>query len=243
MLPHRERRLGGRGDTMGAIGTTARYDGLAEWYDETFDWYPSAEDGPGAELRKLLGQGSGLVLDVGCGSGLSSAALAEAGWTVGGVDESADQLRLAKNRCAWTVRGDATRLPFADGSFPCAALVLVHSDVDDYAALVREAARVVVPEGIVVHVGVHPCFVGHHIESVTRSADRLTLVRGYQEATWVLDHENFGPGVRGRIGARHVPLAELLNAFATAGLSIRQTREAGSQLLPWMLSMRLAKAC
>jgi hypothetical protein len=113
--------------------------------------------------------------------------------------------------------------------------------VDDYAAVVCEVARVVVPGGTIIHVGVHPCFVGHHVESMTRSEERLTLARGYHEATWVLEHKNFGPGVRGRIGARHVPLAELLNAFATAGLSIRHTSEAGSHLVPWMLSVRLAK--
>lgn len=224
-----------------SAGAGARYDGLADRYDDTFRWYPTADAGPGAELRALLGQGAGFVLDVGCGSGLSAIALAEAGWTVGGVDESADQLRLAKARCAWTVHADATRLPFADSSFPCAVLVLVHSDVDDYAAVVRETARVVVAGGTIIHVGVHPCFVGHHVQSVTRSEERLTLVGGYDQAAWVLEHENFGPGVRGRIGARHVPLAELLNAFAAAGLSISRAQEAGSHLVPWMLSMRLAK--
>ena len=92
-----------------------------------------------------------------------------------------------------------------------------------------------------VHVGVHPCFVGHHVESVTRSDERLTLVPGYRDATWVLEHENFGSGVRGRIGARHVPLAELLNAFATSDLQIEEVREAGPHLVPWMLSLRLRK--
>jgi len=218
--------------------TATRYDGLADWYDETFAWYPSAADGPAPVLAALLGRGPGLVLDVGCGTGLSALALAAAGWTVGGVDVSADQLRLARGRCAWAVRGDATRLPFAGGRVPRAAVVLVHSDVDDYAAVLREVARVVAPGGDVVHLGVHPCFVGHHVESVTRRPDRLALGPGYAAAGWVLRHENFGPGVRGRIGARHVPLAELLNAVAGAGLVLREVVEAGPNLVPWMLSLR-----
>ena len=226
---------------MERIRTTARYDGLASWYDDTFEWYATAHDGPGADLTRLLGQGPGFVLDVGCGSGLSAIALSEAGWTVGGLDESADQLRVAKSRCAWTIRGDASHLPFADDSVPRAALVLLHSDVDDYAAVVRDVSRVVEPGGEIVHVGVHPCFVGHHVESVTRNEERLTLVSGYRDSTWVLEHENFGPGVRGRIGARHVPLAELLNAFAAAGLRIAEVREAGSHLVPWTLSLRATK--
>ena len=93
-------------------------------------------------------------------------------------------------------------------------MTLVHTDVDDYAPLLREVARVVAPGGTVVHVGVHPCFVGHHIEAPDRSEERLAVVPGYRDGGWVLEHENFGPGVRARIGARHVPLAELLNAFA-----------------------------
>lgn len=189
----------------------------------------------------MLGAGSGLVLDAGCGSGLSSLALRDTGWTVGGVDESVDQLAIAAGRCAWVVQADATTLPFADDSIPHAALVLVHSDVDDYATVVGEVARVVEPGGSIVHIGVHPCFVGHHFESVTRSDERLTLVNGYRDAGWVFEHENFGPGVRGRIGARHVPLAELLNAFASANLRVEEAREAGSHLVPWILGVRLRK--
>jgi SAM-dependent methyltransferase len=224
------------------MGSTTRYDGLATWYDETFAWYADPSDGPGAELLALIGPGPGLVLDVGCGTGLFAAALTGAGWTVGGIDVSADQLSLASGRCAWTVRGDATRLPFADRSVPRAVVVLVHTDVDDYAPLLREVARVVVPGGEVVHLGVHPCFVGHHIEAPDRSEERLVVVPGYDAGGWVLEHENFGPGVRGRIGARHVPLAELLNAFGAAGLRIHEVREAGPHLVPWMLGLRATTA-
>lgn len=222
--------------------STARYEGLASWYDENFAWYADPGEGPAAEVLALLGRGPGFVLDVGCGTGLFALALREAGWTVGGIDVSTDQLSVAAGRCAWTVRGDATRLPFADHSVPRAVVLLVHTDVDHYGPLLREVARVVVPGGEVVHLGVHPCFVGHHIEAPDRSEERLAVVSGYRDGGWVLEHENFGPGVRARIGARHVPLAELLNAFAAAGLHIREVREAGPHLVPWMLSLRATTA-
>lgn len=140
------------------------------------------------------------------------------------------------------MRGDIGRLPFRTGSLPMATVVLVHTDVDDYAAVLAEVARVVVPGGTVVHLGVHPCFVGHHIESVTRSDDRLVVESGYREAGWVLEHPNFGPGVRARIGARHVPLAELLNGFATAGLAIHEVVEGDDSLVPWCLGIRARTA-
>ena len=224
------------------MSSTTRYDGLSSWYDETFAWYADPSSGPAAEVLALLGAGPGLVLDVGCGTGLFAVALGGAGWTVGGADVSADQLALAAPRCAWTVRADATRLPFADRSVPRAVVALVHTDVDDYAPLLREVARVVVPGGEVVHLGVHPCFVGHHIEAPDRSTERLAVVPGYLDGGWVHEHENFGPGVRARIGARHVPLAELLNAFGSAGLTIREVREAGPNVVPWMLGLRATTA-
>ena len=49
-----------------------RYDGLAEWY-ESFD-APFAEANRPLIVR-LLGQGSGLCLDLGCGTGLHFTAL------------------------------------------------------------------------------------------------------------------------------------------------------------------------
>lgn len=231
-MSERSERTGRRG---------ARYDGIAEWYDDELGWYATRPGGPGHVLADLLGPGEGLVLDVGCGGGRSAMALAAVGRTVGGVDESTDQLGLARRRCAWTVRADAARLPFGDATVPHAVLSLVHTDVDDYAPVVREVARALAPGGTLVHLGVHPCFVGHHVESVTRRDDHLTVVPGYRDAGWVHQHENFGPGVRGRIGARHATLAEVLNALVAPGLRIEAVREEGEHLVPWMLGVRLTK--
>lgn len=113
--------------------TIGRYEGLADWYDGAFAFYRDPERDPGATLGRLVGpgSGSGLVLDVGCGTGLSGALLRDLGWAVGGVDGSADQLRVAGDRLRWRVRGDVGRLPFRDGSVPMATVVLVHTDVDD----------------------------------------------------------------------------------------------------------------
>jgi len=80
-----------------------RYDGVADWYDQRVAWSTAAA---APLIARLAGPGSGWCLDVGCGTGVHLAALAEAGWSVVGVDASADQLRVA------------SRLPFPTGSCP-----------------------------------------------------------------------------------------------------------------------------
>jgi SAM-dependent methyltransferase len=67
----------------------------------------------------------GRALDLGCGSGTSSLALAHAGWRVTGVDFAARAIRIAKQkakikRLAVEFRvGDVTRLPDSLFSAPC----------------------------------------------------------------------------------------------------------------------------
>lgn len=232
-----------------AAGTIeARYDGHAEFYDRLFAGYTDPTDSPGADLTRLLGPptGDGWVLDVCCGGGLSGLALAAAGWRVRGVDISADQLRLAAPRLSGVARADAHRMPFLSGSIGRAAAMFAHTDVDDFAAVVREVARMLSPGGRFAYVGTHPCFVGPHIDSPVVSDERLSLGAGYGDPRWVAPEEfdtpHFGPGIRRRVGARHVPLAELLASFADAGLVIERVCESGGGLVPWRLGLAAAKA-
>lgn len=80
------------------------------------------------------------ILDVGCGTGeLTRVLREESGGDVVGLDADADLLASVPGP---TVRGDATRLPFADDSFDlvvCQALLI---NLPDPAAAVREFARV-----------------------------------------------------------------------------------------------------
>ena len=225
---------------------TVRYDGLADHYDDLFSHYDDPGGSPGADLVELLGPPTGTCLDIGCGTGLSGRALASAGWRVGGLDLSADQLRLAATRLQWVVRGDAHRLPFASASVDRVAAMFVHTDVDDFAAILREIARVLRPDGRVGYVGVHPCFVGHHIDSVTGSDERLGLGPGYREAGWVepagFDSDRFRTaGLRRHVGARHMPLADLLGGFVAAGLHLESVLESGDGLVPWRLGVHASK--
>jgi 2-polyprenyl-6-hydroxyphenyl methylase/3-demethylubiquinone-9 3-methyltransferase len=137
----------------------AIYDALAE------RWY-TAQDDPVAllraesrlrnpwierQLKARVGEGAA-VLDVGCGGGFSTNALAQAGYRVQGLDASAESLQVAKRHdvtgTAAYVLGDAELLPFPDRSFDavCALDLLEH--VERPASVVREAARVLRPGGL-----------------------------------------------------------------------------------------------
>ncbi len=216
--------------------TRARYDGYADWYDT---WNGPNAERNAAEVQNLLGPGDGLCLDLGCGSGLYLATLAATGRTVVGLDYSADQLRLARGRSRSVVRGDGARLPFADGTFPTVAALWISTDVDDFAAVLAEAARVLAPGGLLAFYGAHPCFNGPHVEWLDdggiRAHPTYRLVGWHPEAPW------WGQFVRRRVGMRHHPLADFINAFIAAGLLIEHVAELGSRPVPNNLTIRARK--
>ncbi|MFG3420751.1 class I SAM-dependent methyltransferase [Micromonospora sp. NPDC049460] len=209
--------------------TVAAYDAHADWYEafatDTSSDYMTRVRG---RLRDLLGAGAGRCLDLCCGTGLQAAELRRLGWQPVGVDLSGGQLRHARPRLP-VARADAAALPVADGSVPAVACVLAHTDVPNYAAVVAEAARVLAPGGRFVHVGVHPCFVGAFADR--SDAERIVVDGGYADRE--RSFRAWTPhGVRVRVGAWHVPLADLLNAVTDAGLTLVRTAESGPGPVP-----------
>ena len=94
----------------------ARYDDVAEWYDAEFATTHLGLSAREVVLR-LLGEGPGRLLDLGCGGGAHAVAFAERGWTVTGVDISSAQLELARARGIEVLEVDAAALPFEGESF------------------------------------------------------------------------------------------------------------------------------
>ena len=214
----------------------ARYDGYADWYDE---WNrPHAERNTG-EVYDLLGAGTGVCLDLGCGGGLYFDVLAATGRTVVGLDRSADQLRIAHGRSGPVVQADAAALPFGDGVFPTVTAMWISTDVDDFTAVVREAARVLSPGGLFAFYGAHPCFNGPHSEwrddGGVLAHPTYRLTGWHEEAPW------WGAYVRRRVGMRQHSLAEVLNAFITAGLALEHVAELGDRPVPINLAIRARK--
>ena len=213
----------------------ARYDGIAEWYDREFAHSELGEATRRIALR-LLGPGPGRVLDIGCGGGLMMLALAEAGWSPAGVDVSEEQVRLAGERGCRAARADAADLPFQDGSFDAVASLFTHTDVDDFGALLREAARVLVPDGRLVYLGVHPCFVGPHAFVHDRTVPELHP--GYRDTE--RRHEAPGiwtEGLRAKVGARHLPLGLFIQSFLDAGFRLERFEEPEGREFPHIVAL------
>src|SRR4051812_9983004 len=110
---------------------TARYDGHTAWYDA----FASGElfESLRRDAVTLLGDGPGRCLDLGCGTGRSAPHLRAVGWSVVGVDVSADQLEAAAELCDDVRLADAHALPFEDASFDAVISLLTHTDFDDAA--------------------------------------------------------------------------------------------------------------
>jgi SAM-dependent methyltransferase len=213
----------------------ARYDGIAGWYESTLLGDATVPD---AALR-LLGPGPGRLLDIGCGTGFHSALFADAGWSVVGVDPSEDQLQLARARGLDVVRGHGEELPFGDGEFDAVVSTWTHTDVDDFAAVCREAARVLRRGGPFAYAGTHPCFVGPHSLFVAGEGVPELHTGWYRRAGRYEDAPGVSPqGLRAKVGATHLPLAELLQAFLDAGFTLERVEEPGARDFPIVIALR-----
>lgn len=222
------------------MAPAAAYDGIADWYEFEFAGGPRAIEsdplGVGRALRELLGPGCGPCLEVGCGTGAWASVIRELGRAPFGVDVSAAMLRYATGRLP-AVRADAERLPFPDGRFPAVITVMAHTDLPGYPTVLREAARVLRPGGVVVHVGVHPCFCGGFADRTDPSA--VVIAPGYLDGNWT-KHSWTEHGVRDKVGATHWPLPRLLHAFLDAGLVPERFAECGEPV-PAVLAVRARK--
>lgn len=208
-------------------GTIAAYDAYADWYHDYMSAGPYLTRVHGM-LAHLLGAGRGRCLDVCCGTGAHAPALAGLGFTPVGVDLSRGQLRHARATLP-VAAADAAALPVAGAAVDAAVCVLASTDVPDYGAVLGEVARALRPGGRFVHLGVHPCFVGAFADH--GDPGRIVIDGRYADRSHTFDAWN-PEGVRARVGAWHLPMADLLNAVTAAGLRLERSAESGPGGVP-----------
>jgi SAM-dependent methyltransferase len=215
--------------------TRARYDGLADWYEE---FRPSLSTEELDVLERFLGRSSGRCLDLGCGTGLALEPLGRLGWSLVGIDASEDLLRFARARGLDAVRALAEDLPFENEAFDAAVSIWTHTDVGDFAVVLRELARVLRHGAPFVYIGAHPCFVGPHSRFI--SAEGVpALHTGYRRTERYQDGPAISPdGLRVRVGATHLPLGRFIQAFLDADFRIERFEELGSREYPHVVALR-----
>jgi ubiquinone/menaquinone biosynthesis C-methylase UbiE len=145
-------------------------------------------------------------------------------------------LRHARGRLP-VVHGDACQLPFPDGSLDAAISVMMHTDVPAYPLILMEVQRVLKPGAVFVHIGVHPCFCGGFADRT--DAERIVIRRGYRDGHWTTDSWT-DQGIRDKVGAFHLPVAELVNMILDAGFALERMTE-GGEPTPIVLSARMTK--
>jgi demethylmenaquinone methyltransferase/2-methoxy-6-polyprenyl-1,4-benzoquinol methylase len=129
------------------------FDGVARRYDLTNTVLSFAQDRRWRRrTRQVLQLAPGdRVLDLAAGTGVSTVELIRGGADAVACDFSLGMLRAGRSARARRhvpfVAGDATCLPFADGSFDAATISFGLRNVSDPARGLREMARVVRPGG------------------------------------------------------------------------------------------------
>jgi 2-polyprenyl-6-hydroxyphenyl methylase/3-demethylubiquinone-9 3-methyltransferase len=135
-------------DHFGERWYTARDDPIALLRAEARARNPWIASG----IRQAFPSNDVKVLDIGCGGGFLSNYLAKAGFTVIGLDAAAESLTIARRHDATGracyVRGDAYRLPYADGAFQAACAMDFLEHVDEPGSALAEAARILRPGGL-----------------------------------------------------------------------------------------------
>jgi SAM-dependent methyltransferase len=207
-------------DDSGARDVLERFDRAADRYES---WYETSHGAlTGEAERRLLGAllgpeaTPGRALEVGCGTGYFTEWLDTRYRSVVGLDPAPAMLRELRRRQRTfpVVRGDAHRLPFADGVFGAVLFLTTLEFLADPDLALREAVRVARSEVVVLWL--NPWSVG---------AIRRRLAPGF-----LLSQAK-------RLSRRrvHTMLAR------SAGMRARRI-EWGSTLFPWPLERRVARA-
>ena len=203
------------------------------------EWFELAQTGESRmcfimpNMLRFMGEVTGLkILDLGCGEGGYSRALAQKGARLVSVDCSEKAIEYAKalaekeNLCIeHYIRNSNDLFGIEDEQFDIVLCSMMLMDCEDFEGTLREVARVLKPGGRVFASVLHPCFDGNHDTGIGRQGtgiDRQVVVKNYFEPkTW--EAPLFGGTIP--VIWRHRTLEDYVKAFLKAGLTITDLNE------------------
>ena len=130
-----------------------------EWPERYEQWFTTpigelVRQVEGGLIEKMLAPARAeSILDAGCGTGVFTTDMVEAGARVVGLDISASMLKFARrktNSPFSVVRGDMLHLPFVDGCFDKSVSITALEFIADGRQAIDELFRVTRPGGVVV---------------------------------------------------------------------------------------------
>jgi SAM-dependent methyltransferase len=219
------------------------------WEQHAHEWIAWArtsqhdgfQEGTWPQLRSVLPPPDGLVIEIGCGEGRVARQLTSLGHRVVGVELSSTLARAARSHDdvpVTVVQADASRLPMADAVATMVVACMSLHDVDDLSATVAEAARLLIPGGALCFAIVHPFATAQ--DSMSLRGDRPGFSQPYLRERRTVDRIE-RDGLVMTFESMHRPLSAYMETFADAGLCLRELREFGPRLIPWLLVARLEK--
>ncbi|MEI8000759.1 MAG: class I SAM-dependent methyltransferase [Actinomycetes bacterium] len=203
-----------------------------EWETHAGWWQQYFTDGADPEyVEQILPlatehlAGAGRILDLGCGEGQLARHAMGPGVTVVGLDASAAQVAVARERAGGPVyaRGSALALPFAPATFDAVAACLVMEHVEDLDGAIGEIARILRPGGRFV------MFINHPLLQTPGSGwvdDHILEEQYWRVGPYLPDDrslEEVAPGVH--LVFVHRPLHRYVNTMTARGLLLERMDE------------------
>ena len=184
-------------------------------------------------MLNLIGDVKGKkILDLGCGEGGYSRALAKSGAELTAVDCSekaicyAQDLAVKENlHIDHYIRNSNDLFGITDNVFDIVLCSMMLMDCEDFEGTIREIARVLEPEGKLYASVLHPCFDGNHERGIGRQGSgvyrQVVAMNYFEPREW----EAPLYGGTTPVVWRHRTLEEYIKTFIKCGLTIIDINE------------------